>query len=366
MKVPTGLLLLGITVSAGAQDAPPTPIRDEVSCPACTITVRPLVTLGDDDGPGAFNGRPMSVNADARGRYWVFTELEPPSVFSPSGKFVQTVGRKGSGPGEFRGPNFGAVVGDSMVVFDWVESRATVVGPDLRAARTLRLQGRVQQVLVHKWPGDLTISGSASREPGGPVLHRATFADSMLRVVSSFGPAEDREFRVRPDIPPVVGPHPGSRFLTADWGRYRVTLWTATGSRVTQVERKPSWFAGEGSRGIGGPTRPPEPVISAVTSDSTGLVWVFVSVPAPTWRDGWPTQSGRGEFAVRNIDFSKIYRTTVEVIDLTRGRVVARKELDAYVLGALPGLRAATYTVDAAGIPRVGVVQLELRGMGGR
>ena len=58
--------------SAAGQSQAPTAIPNEPNCPLCTITMRTLVTLGTEDGPGSLNGKPMSVNIDSRGRYWVF------------------------------------------------------------------------------------------------------------------------------------------------------------------------------------------------------------------------------------------------------------------------------------------------------
>src|SRR5262245_17270709 len=98
------LLLSCLSLLISRQSSGPTPrtIPDEPSCPRCTVTMRTLVTLGTEDGLGSLNGRPMSVNVDSKGRYWVFQELEPPTVFSATGAADRMIGRKGSGPGEFQ------------------------------------------------------------------------------------------------------------------------------------------------------------------------------------------------------------------------------------------------------------------------
>src|SRR5688572_4526548 len=139
--------------SAAGQSQAPKPVPDEPSCPRCTITMRNVVNLGSENGLGSLNGRPMSVNVDARGRWWVFQELEPPTVFTSTGAVVGLAGRKGSGPGEFRSANYGIVIGDSMVVFDWQETRATLLGPDLKAHRTIRTGHGVGDVQLLTWPG---------------------------------------------------------------------------------------------------------------------------------------------------------------------------------------------------------------------
>ena len=66
-------------------------VPDEPNCPRCTISMQPLVTLGTDDGVGSLIGKPMSVNIDSRGRYWVFQELEPPTVFHANGSVDRVI-----------------------------------------------------------------------------------------------------------------------------------------------------------------------------------------------------------------------------------------------------------------------------------
>jgi hypothetical protein len=78
----------GIDAQAPASRA----IPDAPSCARCSISMQKVLTLGTDDGVGSLNGRPMSVNIDSRGRYWVFQELEPPTVFNGNGTVDRIVG----------------------------------------------------------------------------------------------------------------------------------------------------------------------------------------------------------------------------------------------------------------------------------
>ncbi len=61
-------------------------------------------------------------------------------IFDPAGGLAGTIGREGSGPGEFREPRFLArLPGDSLLVFDIGLGRLTVFGPDGEIAREARI-----------------------------------------------------------------------------------------------------------------------------------------------------------------------------------------------------------------------------------
>lgn len=132
---------------------------------------------------------------------------------------------------------------------------------------------------------------------------------------------------------------------------------------LTTLFRKPGplQFAGPSDFGLGSPTTPPKPGISAVIEDSTGLLWVFVRIPAKTWREAWPSVRSRsGEYEYRTIALDKLFTTTIEIIDPKTRRVVTRRSLEQFVVSALPGLRAAAYSVDEEGGVRVSILQLTL------
>jgi hypothetical protein len=65
---------------------------------------------------------------------------------------------------------------------------------------------------------------------------------------------------------------------------------------------------------------------------------------------------------MRKMDFDKLFRTYVEVIDPVQARVVASHTINGYVFETLPDRRVALYTIDISGIPRVQIAQLSLNG----
>ena len=350
--------------SAPGQSAVPKPVPDEPSCERCTIEVTKLATLGTDDGPGALASRPMSVNVDGKGRYWVFVELEPPLVYGADGAFIRTLGRKGGGPGEFQSANNALAVGDSMLVFDWLSSRASMVGPDLSVARSAVIQSPLAPGFVITWPDAVIMSGEANQgAPTNRPMNRVTFADSSLKVLDTFGPENQHGPMVQFETSQLLAPSRGPRIWSSYVVRYLLSHWTADGKLLASYERKPDWFTGDPPHGLGTPTRPPSALVAGIGEDPAGLLWVLVSRPAPTWQEGWPKMTaGQREVSMRSLNYDKFYRTTIEVIDPAAVRVVARRDLDAYAMAMLPGGRAVIYGLDANDIPRLTIVGLALKG----
>ena len=67
-------------------------------------------------------------------------------VFAADGRQLATVGRKGGGPGEFRGINQLGWSGDTLWVADYSNNRLTLIGPTGRIAREIALPLRVDAV----------------------------------------------------------------------------------------------------------------------------------------------------------------------------------------------------------------------------
>jgi len=90
------------------------------------------------DGPSWELNRVGGMTTDRQGRLWVVSRDESAlQVFTSSGGFVRTVGRAGSGPGEFRSPGTIGTRADSVWVGDVTLARISVLGPDGRPVRTI-------------------------------------------------------------------------------------------------------------------------------------------------------------------------------------------------------------------------------------
>lgn len=110
------------------------------SCSQCSIVLTPILKIGDADGEGVI-GRPETVTRDGQGRYYAaFEEMHGTiSVFDAGGRYLQTIGRRGGGPGEYQFISMiHAKRGDTLLVFDSRNRRLTFALPTGQAVRSVR------------------------------------------------------------------------------------------------------------------------------------------------------------------------------------------------------------------------------------
>jgi hypothetical protein len=150
--------------------------------------------------------------------------------------------------------------------------------------------------------------------------------------------------------------------------RYRLQLYGPAGTLLDSLERRPDWFPADASEVgyglLGAPDQAPSTRVSALRSDAQGRLWVYLDRARPDWSSAWRGFSlpqGASEVRVSSLPPSyELWRTTVEVIDPERRRVVARKELDSHAFAILGPDRIATFTELASGVPRITLHRLTL------
>lgn len=338
-------------------------VRDALACRQCSIVTRTVATLGTADSLGFIPSAIHTVAVDNRGRYWVLAGDEPPLVFDSTGRFEAKAGRTGRGPGEFVRPiDALPTPGDSMLIIDGALARGTVLDRHLKPVRTTLLVEPLRPLVLLDWPDGVIANGTIGlpNSVGWP-LHRVSFATNQANVLSSFGP-DSGEVRPHegPRLQQVLGRSQHGGFWSADVLRYRITRWSSQGEKTATLERRPRWFSGESKFWVGNPSTPPPPAISAIVEDDAGNVWVFVRIAAPTWREAWPKNVGM-EVDLNKMSFEKMFHTTIEVIEPGTRRVISRTTLPHWLIAALPGMRAAAYTVDEGGVPHVEVIELKLQ-----
>jgi hypothetical protein len=324
--------------------------------------VTPVATLGTADGPGSLRGMGI-LTLDGRGRFWALHPPDLPVVFDSLGNHVRTSFRKGSGPGEFGGSARPIPLpGDSTLAVDF--PRASLLTPDLTFVRSMPLQQFIGNAIVFRWPDRVVVNGQRPSRGANPEpISLISFAEGAEKTVSTFG--------TFPGEPPLQWhqlhrsfARAGENFWAVAARRYRLSEWSVEGRVLRVLERKPQWFDETNQDFWGGPNHPPPAMVSAITRDERGLLWVFINVAAPTWREAWPKlPPNTREVSTDVIRHEKRYRTIVEVIDPQKQRVVARANIDQYVSAAFPGRRAAIYQPDADGNPRFSIVRLSLEGL---
>ena len=226
-------------------------VPDELTCPRCAITLETDLTLNLP--PGGSDGFPVAVRTDARGRYWVLRSGEMPALLDERGAFLQALGRQGHGPGEYVRPTeVLAVPGDSLVVLDVGNGRATLLDGNLVVIRSLTLRLTVSSAVIRSWPDFVIASGSMHLDQTAGPLYRLSFGARDVRVDSSF----------RMDLsdpPPEMYLATKHHFTQPDSGRfwevwtrrYRLAQRADDGSLIRVFERRPSWFSGVAPLSVG-------------------------------------------------------------------------------------------------------------------
>jgi hypothetical protein len=286
-------------------------------------------------------------------------------LFDEHGRFLRRVGRSGSGPGEFDKPqDVVPLPGDSVLVLD--VSRAQVFTSELREARRIILGRSLYPAVVLNWPSALVMAGDV----GGQFLgrRRAHLVDLSGREAQLGVQLEYDDSAPRVPLPSagffqLANSPSASGIWSADPTVYRLVQWTREQGITRVLERRPSWFATRSEFWLGNATTPPPPRVAAIHEDESGLVWVYLLVTSPNWKQAWGRTSARDrEVNQTNIDFQQLYQTMIEVIDPGQQRVVARLQVAEPLVNILPGNRAIFHNEDAQGETRVIIHKLTLVG----
>lgn len=278
-----------LTCASAVAQGKPALLSMNPSCTDCFIERTPLVTLGADVGPGMLEAANSRATRDSRGNFYVTQSYGTAiKVFDQSGNFVKTIGRKGGGPGEFRGvAKVHITRGDSIHVYDANLSRHSIFGPDFKLVRSVQWEispGFIQGVTL---PDGRALVNLDIRTPDliGLPLHLIAANGRVLR---SFGSATGA---FRPDIPEVssraIAPAGPDEVWVAHRQRYLLELIDVnTGATIRSIERKVSWFPpGEVSRKRSeNAVQKPTPRIGQIHVDSAGRIWVLIGLADPRWK----------------------------------------------------------------------------------
>lgn len=133
------------------------------------FTFEPVLTLQEDpDNPESLLFRPAAIRIGPDGRYYVLDRGNSRiAVFDARGRFVQAIGREGSGPGEFRQPVLQAFAGDEISVFDFHLQRESRFTLDGQLLEITRVPGNELGIGLQRLPdGSLLRTEVEAREDG--------------------------------------------------------------------------------------------------------------------------------------------------------------------------------------------------------
>jgi hypothetical protein len=286
-------------------------------CVDCELVVQARTIIGLD-GPGV--GPLGSIVRDPAGRYYlshVYSEAEV-AVYRADGTFDRTIGRPGSGPGEYSSIHALDIAGDSLHVFNGLPGRQTVHAFDGEVVRTRPLMDRITGAWILRDRRVLVHSVCPPRDCPGP-LH---LYDDSAHLLSFGGVAED-------DARPWTAFTPDANGIwTARRGQHSLYLWSFEGLLTDSIHRNASWFPAhqitpfqEGIR--------PGGVVRALHLDSEGRLWIVSHIADDRWAAQFQDGASPDMRFTGNVE--QYYDSVVEVWDRRTGRVLASSRYDEYI-----------------------------------
>jgi hypothetical protein len=315
----------------------------------CSLEHSRVALLGDESGPG-YVGYPGSIVQRSDGVFALLDAQDQDRVkfFDEEGRYLRSFGRRGEGPGEFRITNLIALLpGDSVEIYDLGNRRFTVISPDFALGRTSRAIDLLSPRMVHLDDGTRIMNGALYTPEGlGLPLHRVDVDGGVL---GSFGADPPiRDLTARGAVRRLLATSGSRTVWSAALPRYRLEEWTLDGERVRILEREVPWFRphdGSNDRAADGT---PLPYLRAIHLDDNGWLWIVVWVPALQWEEGLREGDGIDGLPGPVVsDFSKLFDSVVEVIDVEAGRVVRSQRFDIAFKGFIrDGLLFADHVPD--------------------
>lgn len=261
----------------------------QVSCPTCRIELERVATLGQFGDSVLFAGLPQ-VQEDGSGGFLVVAVPTYPDRilrYDRAGRLLETIGRAGDGPGEFRliiGVEVGQ--GDSIFVADYFR-RITVLTPSGQLVRTFRLPAAPRE-LSELSGGQLAVAGMSytPEHIGYPVqlLDRTTGAAVAMGAVNPTVPLDRRSA----DDLRLTAAADGT-FWSGHTTAYILERWSLTGERLQRIAPELEWFPprGRGPRQAldhaDQPTRP-LPWLSGIAAEDD-ILWVAIATAARDWSE---------------------------------------------------------------------------------
>lgn len=315
LRIALAVLILGAPQKGSAQ-------QDEPTCARCRIELRRVVAIGDNNR-GLVGEHVSTVELD--GRYYVSTVASPDriQVFDSDGSFLNYIGRRGEGPGEFLFIQDIEVGPDGNIwVFD-DRPYITVYQPDGTLVSTVQVP----------W-GGLTLNG-VELLPDTTILINGVIPtpNGVGRWVHAWHPtsgilwslADDQElYRRNTELRPLAVDGEG---VWVAWGfdRYEVSRYV-DGHLQRRLRPTRTWFEdykvqppprGGSNDDMSVVWRPKARIWDIHVTNN--ILWVIGSTADPRWResrvDGWYNAS-------RYID------SIIEAFDVRTGALLASRRVD--------------------------------------
>ena len=251
--------------------------------------------------------------------------------------------------------------GDTIHVFDSGNRRYTLMSPDYKVVRTAPITSQVTAGAEQR-PGRLVVATytqprSRTTQPlhlwEGNRLQNGFGRDESL----PSGPVQDERVLMR-----KIAVSADGSLWTARRQEYMLEHWSANGTPLHRLSRNVEWFQPYviDDSFIGGP---PRPFVIGINQDSSGRLWVLVSVPNPNWKQALgrgPVVGGRQTTRVASPDPTDVWWTRIEVIDPRTAEVLANSLIRQSLGGFSSDGNVFSPVVDQDGVAIMRVWRLRL------
>lgn len=343
LRRPKGWILLctgafSAVAFTGGASAQPVQVSDRVVCPDCSIESSVVSTLRPDWSVASFLQVPHPAVAKLTSGGFAAAPMAGGGrvgLFDEVGAFVRSIGREGQGPGEFYGPRMkmGLRPGAAGELHATQRDRwyiiSNVSAEDVRVASTT-MDVRADDMVPL---GDDLLVQAVIFEPGGttaPIqaVNRSGTAYRGVGVTRGRPISRGSEFdRYRVLAPTADGAAVWSGYLT----RFEVSRFTPAGEEQVRIVRNATWFQPYDETLMGELfVVPQRPRIQSIAESSDGLLWIAVSRGDRNHEPVRIAGSGSEATVAADYDMNTLLDTVVEVIDVERGVVVARREFDRF------------------------------------
>lgn len=231
-----------------------------------------------------------------------------PRQYDAEGRRVREIGRRGSGPNEYQFVSFALVTGDSVILFDRRNARASV----LRDGSLVRTFSFTVNVFDAVEMPDGTFLISVNRLGGGetPGVHLSREGEVLGRIGDDLGVS-------------WLVTDSDSTFLAAHlYGSCEFTRWTLDGRLLDRRTFCQGWYEPYQEPWTPSTDRPPPPTLGGFWISGDTL-WLVGNVVDLRWREGLgPAQMGEGREYNPVRDATLVFDPVLEAYDWNTGELL--------------------------------------------
>ena len=327
--------------------------------PACEVVLEEVLSLGALDDPGTI-AFPATITRVESGDFVVATPHNGAEimVYDDRGRYRESFGRSGEGPGEFREPGLGVLrplPGGGVLVLDQLGRRITRLSATWEFVSLTSLGGRYVTNTMPLASGEGYVLAGWGRtedsehaevteviDPDGNPLETIAVVpvDDGMRNMFFFPLATDAQGRLWRALPT----------------EYAVEAWDpANPGSMLRLEGRPDWFT-PGPPAEGYPVEAPAPSVINGLRHADGFLWIATMVADDQWKE-----AVADPVPFQPLEPRKMADGVIEVIDVDTGRLVARTVHDDMLMWT--GDKSLLYAMRQDGlVPRAVLFAASLAG----